>query len=125
MRILPVRADHDGCCVSEKASKSDAVGCGRSDVEQRLPLRDGTEDARCRVKSGAVNEPEPRARNGVGQEGRRWAVTQSNSTLSRRTLLKSTVQSGLAAGAALVIRFEASSVATDAPDKPVVNPVNA
>jgi isoquinoline 1-oxidoreductase beta subunit len=45
--------------------------------------------------------------------------------LSRRTLLKSTVQSGLAAGAALVIGFEVPRVVKGAPEKPVVNPVKA
>ncbi|MGI8959942.1 MAG: molybdopterin cofactor-binding domain-containing protein [Bryobacteraceae bacterium] len=50
---------------------------------------------------------------------------QSDSTLTRRTLLKSTVQSGLAAGAALVIAFEVPRVAKGAPEKPMVNPIKA
>jgi isoquinoline 1-oxidoreductase beta subunit len=52
-------------------------------------------------------------------------VTQSNSTLTRRRLLKSTLQSGVAAGAALVIGFEVPRTAKAAPGKPVINPVKA
>jgi isoquinoline 1-oxidoreductase subunit beta len=50
---------------------------------------------------------------------------QSDSTLTRRTLLKSTVQSGLTAGAALVIGFEVPNVAKGAPEKVVANPIKA
>jgi isoquinoline 1-oxidoreductase beta subunit len=50
---------------------------------------------------------------------------QNDSTLTRRTLLKSTVQSGLAAGTALVIGFEVPKVAKGAPEKAIANPIKA
>ncbi len=48
----------------------------------------------------------------------------STSALTRRTLLKTTLQTGATAGAALVIGFDVSP-AKGAPEKPVVNPLTA
>ena len=48
----------------------------------------------------------------------------SNATLTRRTLIKTTLQSGAVAGAALVLGFEVPARAK-APDKPVANPLKA
>ena len=55
MRILPIGADHDRGCVSEKESETDTGRCGRSDVQQYMPLRNGAENARGSIESGAVN----------------------------------------------------------------------
>ncbi len=45
--------------------------------------------------------------------------------LTRRKLLKTTLQSGVAAGAALVIGFDLPRFAKGAPEKPVINPLRA
>lgn len=51
---------------------------------------------------------------------------QSDATVTRRGLLKSTLQSGAVAGVALVIGFEVPRAANAAvPEKPVVNPIKA
>jgi isoquinoline 1-oxidoreductase subunit beta len=53
-------------------------------------------------------------------------LERNDSSLTRRTLLKSTLQSGVAAGVALVIGFEVPKVAKAAPEKPPApNPLKA
>ncbi len=51
-------------------------------------------------------------------------MSAAQSTVSRRTILKTTLQTGAAAGAALLIGFDIPE-AKAAPDKPVVNPLKA
>lgn len=51
-------------------------------------------------------------------------MSEPSASLTRRTLLKTTLQTGATAGAALVIGFDVPS-AKGAPDKPVVNPLKA
>ncbi len=52
-------------------------------------------------------------------------MTQSDSALTRRSLLKTTLQTGIAAGAALVIGFDVPRTAKGAAEKPAVNPIKA
>src|SRR5438128_11908763 len=51
-------------------------------------------------------------------------MSTASTTLTRRTLLKTSFQAGATAGAALVIGFDVPS-AKAAPEKPVVNPLTA